>query len=166
MDERARQGLTDLVSGMLLLGIGIVGWIALRRNATLTRFDFGTDPGPALLPTLLLIALLAGGAALVVLGGVRLRAAAPPRASRPLTLRPFARPAAFVASLVVYLIALPHLGFIVATPLFGAGWIAALTPPADRRSGLRSLARSAAAALVITAALYYVFKGFVKVPLP
>lgn len=168
MDERVRQGWIDVVSGGILVGIGLLARLALGRNETLTRFDFGTDPGPALLPRLLLVALMAGGAVLVILGASRLRAA---RATaldpaRPLSLRPYARPAALGASLAVYLVVLPRVGFIAATLVFGTGWIAALTPPADRRPARRFLGQTAAAALIITAALYYVFKGFVKVPLP
>jgi len=112
--------------------------------------------------------VLGGGAVVALLGVARWRAA---RVSlrdvgRTLALRPALRPAAFVASLSVYLGAMPRLGFIAATLLFGAGWIAALTPEEDRRPRPRFLGRTAGAALVITAALYYVFKGFVKVPLP
>ncbi|HXF82856.1 MAG TPA: tripartite tricarboxylate transporter TctB family protein [bacterium] len=168
MVEQARQGLSDVLAGTILLVVGIVGLIALGRNATLTSFDFGADPGPALLPRLLLVALLGGGTVVILLGVLRWRAA---RVSlrdvgRTLALRPYRRPAVFVASLSVYLGALPRLGFITATLLFAAGWIAALTPEEDRRPLPRSLGQTAGAALVITAALYYVFKGFVKVPLP
>ncbi|MDQ7842181.1 MAG: tripartite tricarboxylate transporter TctB family protein [Armatimonadota bacterium] len=168
MVEQARRGLSDLLAGAILLVVGIVGLAALGRNATLTSFDFGTDPGPALLPRVLLLFLLGGGAVLILLGVARLGPALAglPEVGHSLALRAYIRPAAFAASLSVYLVALPRLGFIAATLLFGAGWIAVLTPGEDRGPALRFLAQSVAAALVITAALYYVFKGFVKVPLP
>lgn len=83
-----------------------------------------------------------------------------------LGLRRFLWPAAFVASLLVYRQVLPAVGYPAATLGFCAAWILVLTGRYQGRLTARSAALSVAAAVAITGALYYVFKGFVRVPLP
>lgn len=168
MAERARQGLSDALSGLILAIVGVVGLLSLKRNATLTTFDFGTDPGPALVPRLLLLALLVGGIGLIGLGVTRtvttgIGAVAGLRRA---TLRHHAVLIGFMLSLAVYLGALPRMGFVWATLVFTASWIAILTRTAGHPFRPRDVLTAIVAAAVITAAVYYVFKGFVKVPLP
>jgi hypothetical protein len=83
-----------------------------------------------------------------------------------LGLRRFLWPAAFVASLLVYRQVLPAVGYPAATLGFCAAWLLVLTGRYQGRLTARSAALSVAAAVAITGAIYYVFKGFVRVPLP
>ena len=71
MDERRRRSVAwgDLVTGLILLGATAVGAWSLLGNETLHEFDFGSDPGPALVPSLLL-ALLAVSATALALGAL------------------------------------------------------------------------------------------------
>lgn len=157
----------DLLAGTVILAVTAAGWMSLRANRTLAMFDFGTDPGPALMPRLLLAGLGAGGLALAgraawrlvrsggLRGGLAARSWAPP----------LLWPAVFVASLVIYLAGLSVVGFRPATFAFCTAWVFALA----RRWGrppVRAAVLALAAAAMITGAVYSVFKGFVKVPLP
>jgi len=147
------------------VGIAAVGWLSLDRDPALRTHDFGTDPGPALVPRLLLVALAIGGAALMVHGGFGLTRRGPRAPMAAEGARRFLWPTLFVASLLVYQRALPLAGYPAATFAFCAAWILVLT----RREGwltVRSAGVGVGAAVVITAAIYHVFKGFVRVPLP
>ncbi|MDR7419271.1 MAG: tripartite tricarboxylate transporter TctB family protein [Armatimonadota bacterium] len=167
----ARQGVTDVVSGLTLLAVAGVGLRALAGTTrALAGFDFGTDPGPALMPRLLLWALGAGGVWLTAFGAWRLaRSRRQPRAgpvARPSDLAKYAIPAAFALSLAVYVWGLFAAGFVAVTVVFCFFWIAALSRQGEGRLGWRRALTSAGAAVAIAAAVYYVFKGFVRVPLP
>jgi hypothetical protein len=151
----------------VLLAIAAGGWLSLRRDPALATFDFGSDPGPLLVPRLLLAALAIGGAALAGHGawrrwrprpGAGEAAAAPAR-------RGVLWPLAFVAALLAYQRLLPVAGYPAATLAFSAAWILLLT---WRRGALtpRSAALGLLAAGLITGAIYVVFKGLVRVPLP
>lgn len=168
MAERARQGLSDALSGLILAIVGVVGLLSLKRNATLTTFDFGTDPGPALVPRLLLLALLVGGIGLIGLGLTRTATAGigPVAVLRTAALRRHAVLIAFVLSLAIYLGVLPRIGFVSATLMFSTSWIAILTRKAGNPIRPRTVTTAIVGATVITTVIYYVFKGFVKVPLP
>lgn len=168
MDERARQGLIDGLSGLILVALGIVGLDSLARHPILTTFDFGTDPGPGLVPRLLLLALLGGGSVLVVLGAVRLWAGRTdlPTVMGRITLGRHTSVIAFGLLLAAYIWALPRFGFVPVTLVFAVVWMAGMTAASGGGMRLRQAGSLMAAAVVITAALYYVFKGFVKVPLP
>jgi hypothetical protein len=151
-----------------MLAAAAGGWWSLAGSAP-TGYDFDADPGPALVPRLLLAALGAGGAVLAGLGlrGLR-RAAGARQASTPGLARggPPLLPALFVATLAGYLVILPALGYLAATLLFSAGWILALAGRERSRAGPRAWALALGGGLAVTLTLYGIFRGFVRVPLP
>jgi hypothetical protein len=157
----------NLLAGAAMLAVVAAGWLALRRDPALATFDFGSDPGPLLVPRLLLAALGIGGAALVVQGGwqVSRRPGGLPAPCPAVEPQRVLWPASFVASLVAYQQILPAAGYLAATFTFCAAWILVL----GWRWGTLT-ARSALAGVVgagaITASIYGVFKLFVRVPLP
>jgi hypothetical protein len=61
---------------------------------------------------------------------------------------------------------LPAVGYPAATLGFCAAWMLVLTGRYQGRLTARSAVLAVAAAIAITGAIYYVFKGFVRVPLP
>jgi len=167
--------LADFVAAVLVLAVAAVGLAWLRGNETLTAYDFGTDPGPALFPRLLLQALGLGGLVLLARalwglaairrrGGVRTDRAAGAGWRRAAWGALW--PAVFLLSLAAYLAALPRLGFVPATTAFALAWILVLTRRQDRRLGLRAVAAAIVAALAISLLTAAVFEGFVQVPLP
>jgi Tripartite tricarboxylate transporter TctB family len=159
------RALGNLLAGVVALAVVGAGWLSLDRDPSLATHDFGSDPGPALVPRLLLTALGVGGVVLVVQGAWSLarRSAAAGPALGP---RRLLWPAAFVASLLVYRQVLAAAGYPAATLGFCAAWMLVLTRRYQGRLTARSAALSVAAAVAITGAIYYVFKGFVRVPLP
>ena len=149
----------------MALAIAAGGWLSLRADRTLRTFDFEEDPGPALVPRLLLIALAAGG---LLLAGHGLRRMPGPR-PRPGGGRGWgalALPAGFVASLAAYLAVLPRLGYRGATLLFCLAWIVTLSGLGRDRLTPRDWAVAVASAGLVTGSLYYLFRVFVRVPLP
>ncbi len=163
--DPGRRALTDLASGGVLLGLAAVGLRALARHPDLVAYDFGADPGPGLLPRLLLWALAAGGGVLLAQGIWTLVRSGRPEVA-PGWGRPLVLPALFALSLAGYVAALKPAGFRAATAVFATLWILVLTRQGGDRLSIRAAAGAVAAAAGITAAVYYVFKGFVKVPLP
>lgn len=149
----------------MAVGIAAVGWLSLHRDPALRTHDFGTDPGPALVPRLLLAALAIGGVALMAHGGFGLTRRGPRNPAVAGGPRRFLWPILFVASLLVYQRALALAGYPAATVAFCAAWILVLTWRENRLT-VRSAGLGVGAAVVVTAAIYYVFKGFVRVPLP
>ena len=70
MAEESRRSVArgDLVTGLILLGAAAVGAWNLLGNQTLREFDYGADPGPGLVPSLLLVLLAVCAAALALRG--------------------------------------------------------------------------------------------------
>lgn len=157
----------DLLTGLVLVGVTLAGFWSLRTNETIATFDFGTDPGPALFPRLLLSAL--GVSSLAVLGaaGWRLRRAVEPRRSA--SARPRGRAwwvLSFVATLTAYVFAMPAVGFLPATLTFSVFWTVLLRYQDVKRFEARSILRSVLAAAALTGAIYLLFVTGVRVPLP
>jgi hypothetical protein len=155
----------DLTAGGVLVGLAAVGLRALARHPDLTAYDFGAAPGPGLLPRLLLWALAAGGGALMAGAIWTLVRSGRPGISR-VGGRRWVLPALFALSLGGYVAVLRTVGFLATTAVFAALWILVLTRHGGEQLSVRTGARAVAAAVGITAAVYYVFTGFVKVPLP
>lgn len=156
----------DLTTGSLLVALAAFGLRALARHPSLTEFDFGTDPGPVLLPRLLLSSLGVGGGLLAVHGLWKLIRAGRRSLSFPLQLRQVLLPAAFALSLGGYVAVLKPVGFRLATAVFATLWVLLLTRQMGGRWSVRMVATMVAVGVGITAAVYYVLQGFVKVPLP
>jgi hypothetical protein len=167
----AQRGLTDALSGVVLIIVAGVGLRALAATtAALEGFDIGTDPGPALMPRLLLWALGAGGLWLAGFGGWRFAGArrqlGAGSTGQRSDLTRYTVPVLFALSLVAYVRGLFVAGFAVVTFVFCFAWIVVLTRQIEGQFEWRRALASAGAALAITAVVYYVFHGFVRVPLP
>lgn len=154
-----------------MLGVVAAGWLSLHRDPALLSHDFGSDPGPALVPRLLLAALALGGGALALQGAWALAAGASRRGRAPAAgagarAGRLGWPILFVVSLLAYQQALPLVGYRGATVAFCGAWMLVLTRRWEGRWRLRSVGLAVVAALAVTGAIYYVFKGLVRVPLP
>ena len=169
MADESRRAVArgDLVTGLILLGATAVGAWSLLGNETLREFDYGADPGPGLVPSLLLILLGVCAAALALRGLVGLRRRVPvPEPREPLGARRIVYPALLVATLCLYVLGMPAVGFIPATVLFTGLWSILIGRQETGVLTIRSTALRLVEALAITAAVYVVFAWFIKVPLP
>lgn len=139
----------DLAAGLLLLAVAAVYF---QQSFLIVR-GFATDRlGPAFFPRLLAGALTLLALALVARAvGGRSDSSPPPSARAGLL-------AAILVLLVAYALAMPRVGFLVATPAFFAAVLAAL--------GVREVFPVAVVAVVLTVALYVVFGRLLGVLLP
>ena len=157
----------DLVTGLILLGATAAGAWSLLGDETLRGFDYGADPGPGLVPSLLLVLLGVCAAALALRGLVGLRPRVPvPEPRDPSGARRAVYPALLVATLCLYALGMPAVGFIPATLAFTGLWSILIGRQETGAPTVRFTALRLVEALAITAAVYVVFAWFIKVPLP
>lgn len=168
LSDKALSGWTEAASGVFILLWGMVGVAGLLWRPEIWQDDYGLDPGPGLLPLIVIAGLLLGGAALAVTGALRLARAPRGAASRELRRErePAAIAAALLGSIIAYVLALKGIGFIPSTLVFASLWITVVFMRDGAAGFLRTLAVSVAAATAITAAIYLVFQRLIGVPLP
>ena len=178
MADESRRSVArgDLATGLVLLGAAAAGAWSLLGNDELNAFDYGADPGPGLVPELLLVVLGACAAALALRGLIGLWRAPPGpdrrRRSDPGTSRgePDTRrgayPSLLVATLILYALGLPAAGFVTATIVFTVLWAILLGRQEAGELAVTTTALFAFEALAITAGVYVVFAWLIKVPLP
>ena len=159
-----RESRNRIAAGAFLALWSLAGWWSFLTTPALYRYDYGVDPGPGLLPGIVL-AVLSVGALLLIGTGVR------QLVSEPGDHRYWRRlgdgalvPTLFVASLLVYVPAIDAIGYLPASGLLAFCWIAALGLR-HRDGTTRSIALTAAAAtLVGVGAIYLVFVVLIGVP--
>ena len=157
--------LIDFAGALFLLAWAVAGWISMGTNAQLAAFaPGGLDPGPAWMATIVLTLLTLGAVALGAHTFLRPGATdeVPSGGRSPSS---HIQPAIFLASLTVYALAMPVIGFPAATALFAFVWIAYLSPQRRERP-IRSIAAAAAGSAIITAVIYLGFVVAIRAPLP
>ncbi|MCB8889182.1 tripartite tricarboxylate transporter TctB family protein [Vreelandella malpeensis] len=156
----------DLACGLLFGAVAVVGLIEVTTNARLMdTFGRGPDPGPALLPLIVLSLLLTGGAVLL-LKGLAGWTFTPPEADEKDAVEkdPTETPPpsqhlhaiALLASLAVLPVMISWLGFLLASTLFAAPWLIWL----EYRRGVsrrRALLLGVVVAALLAIALHVVF---------
>ncbi len=166
--EKAPSGWTEAASGAFILLWGFIGVAGLLWRPAIWQDDYGLDPGPGLLPLIVIASLLLGGSILLVKGLRHLVHA--PRGAVKVELREEREPtliaAALLISVIVYVLALKSIGFIPATFVFCTIWIIAIFLRDGATGVLRTSAVSVVAAAAITVAVYVVFQRLIGVPLP
>ena len=166
--DKAASGWTEAASGAFILLWGFIGIAGLLWRPAIWQDDYGLDPGPGLLPLIVIAGLLLGGAALLVKGARHL--AHTPRDVVKAELREEREPtlisAVLLVSVIVYVLALKSVGFIPSTLVFTTVWITTVFLRDGATNLLRTSAVSLAAAAAITAAVYVVFQRLIGVPLP
>lgn len=162
--------LRDLVVGGLSVGAAALGAISHFGQGGRLHDDYGAEPGPALLPELLLAALAAVGV-LLVLRGLLARSAS---AARQMAVSPIAaidgevvapqtaptRALAALGATLVFAVLQAAIGFGAAACILGAVLSAALG-----LSEGRSMPRSAAEGLAVAGILFSIFRYLLSVPL-
>jgi hypothetical protein len=170
--EEVNTPARDVAVGLFILAWAVVGWISVAGNSRLFG-DFGRDPGPALMPVVVLAILSAGGLAILATAIVRLVRGAGPQPAERTTfgarLRPHLVPATLLVTLAVYPTVMHAIGYAAATAVFVLGWILALSGwrylPHGRARLLAAVAAVGATAAVV-AILYTSFVVVIRAPLP
>jgi len=164
-----RTATGDLVAGIVLLAVSAVGGWSLLTNKFLISTNYGKDPGPALLPILLIALLALSAVALIAIAGTKLIRMGPSGTDRErfgATMRPLAVPVLMTAILLVYSQSMDWLGFLESTAAFAVFWTVTLGLQEDPKPAPVTFAIWLIEGAAICAGIYAVFAWFIKVPLP
>ena len=164
-----RSAAGDLAAGIVLLVISAVGAWSLATDKFIAGVDYGNDPGPGLLPGLLLGLLALSSIALMVMAGVklgRMRGTGTNTGPLKISSYPFLVPALMVVALLGYSQSMTWLGFLETTATFALFWTVAIGLQDSGRPDARQLAIWLFEGAAICAGIYVVFAWFIKIPLP
>ena len=154
-----------LAAGAFFALWAVAGWYSLLNNPQIAGVEFGADPGPGLLPAIVLTIISAGslilvGAGLYGLGQLRAPPIAWMRIARQLTM-----PLLLSLSLVGYIPLIHRVGFLPANTVFAAGWMMLLSLDELRRNPMKGVVQIALGTLIGVGLIYYVFIYWIGVPL-
>ncbi|MGY6534691.1 MAG: tripartite tricarboxylate transporter TctB family protein [Pararhodobacter sp.] len=156
------SGPVDLLAGMFFLAWAMAGWASYLGNAPLRRSLFaGADPGPALLPLILLWLISLGGVWLVLAGLWRWWAAQTQGLGLP-AWRSHLAPAGFALSLLVLIWLMPQTGFRLPAAAFCLMWLWIMAPGGQ---ALTAWALRLPVAAAIAFSLHFLFAKVLGVPL-
>ena len=164
-----RSAAADLMAGIVLFGVSAIGTWSLSHNRFITTEGYGNDPGPGMLPGLLLLLLGLSSLAMMVLAGKKLRRLR--RADinkRPIASarNPLLMPALLVVTLLAYAHGMTELGFLETTASFALFWTIAIGMQDSGRPDARRLAVWVVQGAAICAGIYAIFAWLIKIPLP
>lgn len=167
LEKRSAAG--NLAAGFVLLMVSLVGMWSLSTNEFVIGVDHGNDPGPGLLPALLLGLLALSSIGMIVVSGGKLLRLRRSGANTPLlhkTGRTLIVPALMVVTLLLYSQTMEWLGFLETTAVFALFWVIALGMQDYGRPSSGRLMLWLVEGIVICAGVYAVFAWFIKIPLP
>lgn len=155
-------GPVDALAGVFFLAWAVLGWASHLGNAPLRRSLFaGTDPGPALLPLIILWLVTLGGLWLLLSGLWRWRQAGASSGLPPLASH--AAPAGFALTLLALIWLIPVTGFRLPAIGFCLLWLWLMAPGGQ---ALTAWALRLPIAAAIAFGLHFLFAGVLGVPLP
>lgn len=169
VEAKKRSAAGDLAAGFVLLVVSAIGIWSLSTNEFVIGVDHGNDPGPGLLPTLLLGLLVLSSVGMMAVAGGKLyslRQAGTDTGSPHNTCRTLIVPALMVITLLFYSQTMEWLGFLETTAVFALFWTIALGMQDFGRPSAGRLALWLVEGIVICAGIYAVFAWFIKIPLP
>jgi hypothetical protein len=154
-----------LAAGFFFAMWAVVGWASLSTNRQIVGVDFGQDPGPGLMPAIVLALLSAGSLVLIAAGLAGLIRHSNPALDWRSMVRRTVLPAFLLLTLLGYVPFVRRVGFLPASTAFAACWMALLAADELRRDPFRA----AMPILLGTAAgvglIYFVFIYWIGVPL-
>jgi hypothetical protein len=159
----------DFATGIVLFVVSAIGAWSISTNKFITDVEYGNDPGPGLVPGLMLGFLAASSIAMMVIARVRLRRlrqAGLGDRSADKACSTWLVPALMVTSLVLYSQSMMWLGFLESTIVFALLWTVALGVQDNGRPDLRRSVIWLLEGCAICAGIYAVFAWFIQIPLP
>lgn len=159
-----REPRNQLAAGSFLAFWCLAGWWSLRATPALFADEYGVDPGPGLLPRIVLTLLTLGALALIV-NGLRRLMSGPAEPGHWDRLRHGTLvPAIFVASLAVYVPAIDLLGYVPASVVFAFAWMAFLGYRSRGGEHIPALLQAGFGTVIGVALIYLVFVHLIGVP--
>jgi hypothetical protein len=160
-----RDPRNQIAAGLFFGCWAVIGWWSLATNVQIAGVDFGLDPGPGLLPSVVLWLLSLGSLGLVALGCLRWSQ----RSEQPIAWWAMARratvPLLLIASLLAFVPAVRQVGFLPASLAFAIGWMAFLDGKQLRSDPRRSASAIALGTLIGVGLIYLLFIRWIGVPL-
>jgi hypothetical protein len=163
-----QSGWLDLASGVFTLVWGALGCYGLYLRPNLFADDHGLDPGPGLMPAIVITIITSGGFLLAIRGAWLIVSGAGGDWHKSL-LGEFAAIRIGILlflSTLGYAVLLKSVGFALLTPVLAAPWIAIIAirdgAPASPKTAFFAVLSS----ILLTAVIYLVFRRLIGVPLP
>ncbi|MCX8997974.1 tripartite tricarboxylate transporter TctB family protein [Rhizobiaceae bacterium BDR2-2] len=166
IDEKDGAAGANLAGGLFFLGWAAVGWYSYFTSPGLAESLWapGFDPGPAMLPVLCLSTLSLGGLYFVAAGIARFPGMERTRRMLRQKAVQMARPVAFLATILLEVLAITRIGFIAPAFVFTTLWIFLLSPGTG--SVAQRLAVAAVLSILLTLAVHFTFVRLLGVLLP
>lgn len=155
----------DIATGLFFGLWCLVGWWSVFTSDELWSDDYGLDPGPGLLPKLILSVLTLGGLVILLRGVIALSRTRPPRFDWGAFARQIKNPALLVGSLLLYLPAIFRIGFVTASAVFALGWMLGLGLQGRRQASIALGLQTILGTVIGVGLIYFVFIRLIGVPL-
>ena len=161
-----RDPRNQIAAGIFLAAFSAAGWWSALSTPALWSDEYGVDPGPGLLPALVLTLLSAGACGLVGTGlrGLLAQRDRPTSYWRELR-RHTAKPTIFVASLLAYVSAIELIGFTISSFVLAVAWMLALGWENADRDPKKWLLQAIGGSIAGVGLIYLVFVQLIGVPL-
>jgi hypothetical protein len=159
-----RESRNQVAAGAFLALWSLAGWSSFLTTPALRADDYGVDPGPDLLPYIVLVTLSLG-AVLLIGAGLRRMFAEPgnDRYWRQLFDGSMA-PALFIVSLIVYVVAIDAIGYLISSALLAFAWMTIVGLRNRDKPTSAVAVRAALATAIGIGAIYVVFVYLIGVP--
>jgi len=159
-----RDPRNQLAAGSFLAFWCLAGWWSVAVTPALSSDEYGVDPGPDLLPRLVLTILTLG--ALILIGnGVRRMRSEPAEPGFWDRLRRGALvPAVFVATLAIYVPAIGLIGYVPASVILTLAWMTFLGYRSREGGPISPLLQAGAGTAIGVGLIYLIFVHLIGVP--
>ena len=160
----------DLVTGLIMLAVVAVGSVYVAGNPELIGASYGSDPGPGLLPILLLVILGLLALTMVPMAFVRIlrtggwKGIPLPTGEEPLSFPWF--PLVLVLFLLLYALLLVQFGFIATTLALTLVVLTAIGWQDQGRPNRWHMGLYALEAVALTLGVWVIFEKLINIPLP
>lgn len=155
-----------LATGLFLSFWVVLGWLSLLNNTWIMEQDFGLDPGPGLLPSIVLSIITLGASGQIALGIIGIVQG---RSGRPIRWGEIARQSVFpgllLLSLLTYVPLVRLISFIPATALLAAAWMIVIDRKRWRQKPLSALPSTVLGTVLAVGFVYLLFIYAIGVPL-
>jgi len=142
------------------------GWWSVLGNDELSSDMYGLDPGPGLMPKLVLSVLTFGSVAILVKGLVGLQVTGDGMPNPVAIARHVMFPALFASSVLLYLSLIFWIGFVTSSLIFSTVWMGVLGLRSDRRKRSTVLLQAGVGTVIGVGLIYVIFGRLIGVPLP
>ncbi len=142
----------------------LAGWWSLAATAALSSDEYGVDPGPGLLPRLVLTILTLGALVLIGNGIRRLLAEPTERGYWDRLRRGTLVPAIFILSLALYVPSIELIGYVPASGLFALAWMTFLGLRSREGAPVSPLLQAGVGTVIGVGLIYLIFVQLIGVP--